>query len=98
MELSKLLIVYLLIINIISFLVMGIDKRKARKHAFRIPESSLFFLALIGGAAGSIVGMYLFHHKTRHLSFVIGMPLILILHILIGVWYYYYSPFTIKIM
>lgn len=98
MDLSRLFILYLIIINIISFFVMGIDKHKARKHAFRIPESSLFFLAIIGGAAGSSVGMYVFHHKTRHLSFVIGMPLILILHILAGLWYCYYSPFTIRFM
>ena len=98
MDLFRILIIYLIVINTISFLIMGIDKQKARKHAFRIPESTLFFLAFIGGAIGSIAGMYLFHHKTRHLTFVLGMPLILILHILAGLWYHYYSTFTIKIM
>lgn len=98
MDLLKIVILYLFLINIISFLVMGIDKHKARKRAFRIPESSLFFLAVIGGSIGSITGMYLFRHKTRHLQFVIGMPVILILQVLFGLWYYFYSPFIIRIM
>lgn len=62
---------------------MGIDKRKAIKGAFRIPEATLFIVALIGGSAGSILGMYTFRHKTRHLLFVYGMPAILILQILL---------------
>lgn len=60
---------------------MGIDKRKAIKGAFRIPEATLFIVALIGGSIGSILGMYTFRHKTRHASFVYGMPAILILQI-----------------
>lgn len=98
MSLLRIMVIYLIFINTVSFFVMGIDKHKARKHAFRIPESSLFFLAVIGGSAGSIAGMYLFRHKTRHLQFVIGMPVILALQILLCLWYCFYSPFTIKIM
>ena len=57
---------YLVIMNLIGFAVMGIDKRRAVKRLWRIPESTLFIVALIGGSLGSIIGMYFFHHKTRH--------------------------------
>ena len=56
---------------------MGIDKRKARKHAWRIPEKALFLCSLAGGSIGTWAGMYVFHHKTKHWYFVVGMPLIL---------------------
>jgi len=74
---------YLLLVNLIGFIMMGVDKRKAIKQAFRIPESTLFIVALIGGSIGSIIGMHTFRHKTRHWQFVYGMPIILILQILI---------------
>ena len=83
MNAITLIIVYLTVINFISFAVMGVDKYKARKRAWRIPESTLFVLALIGGSIGSIAGMHLFHHKTRHWYFLYGMPAILIVQILI---------------
>ena len=60
---------------------MGIDKRKAIKRTFRIPEATLFIVALIGGSVGSIIGMQVFRHKTRHWYFVFGMPAILIVQI-----------------
>ncbi|MBD5477380.1 MAG: DUF1294 domain-containing protein [Lachnospiraceae bacterium] len=78
-----LIILYLVAINFISFIMMGLDKYKAKKRAWRIPESTLFVLALIGGSVGSIAGMHLFHHKTRHWYFLYGMPAILIIQILI---------------
>ena len=74
---------YLLLVNLVGFALMGIDKRKAIKGAFRIPEATLFIVALIGGSIGSIIGMYTFRHKTRHFTFVYGMPAILILQIII---------------
>ena len=74
-------IIYLIIINLIAFLAMYIDKRKARYGKWRIPEQSLFFLALIGGSIGAIAGMYAFRHKTKKLRFSIGFPVILILQI-----------------
>ncbi len=76
------LIGYVIIINVIGFLLMGIDKLKARRRGFRIPEATLFIIALIGGSIGSILGMYLFRHKTRHRTFTIGMPAILIVQII----------------
>lgn len=72
---------YFIAVNMIGFALMGIDKWKARKGAFRIPESTLFIIALIGGSIGSIAGMYTFRHKTRHWYFVYGMPAILFLQL-----------------
>lgn len=71
-------ICYLLIVNIVAFFLMGIDKKKAQTGAWRIPEKTLFLSAILGGSVGAIAGMQLFRHKTRHRSFVIGMPLILL--------------------
>ena len=76
-----LIILYLAIVNILGFALMGIDKRRARKMAFRIPEATLFAIAIIGGSLGSILGMLLFRHKTRHWYFRFGLPLILILQL-----------------
>lgn len=75
--LPKLLLIYLLIINALGCLLMLIDKIKAKKKRWRIPEATLFLVAAVGGSIGSIIGMYTFRHKTRHMSFVVGMPLIL---------------------
>ena len=83
MNAITLILVYLIVINLISFAAMGVDKAKARKRSWRIPESTLFVLAIIGGSVGSIVGMHLFRHKTLHRYFVYGMPAILIIQILI---------------
>ncbi|HBA62548.1 MAG TPA: DUF1294 domain-containing protein [Lachnospiraceae bacterium] len=77
------LILYAIAVNVASLIVMGVDKRKAIKRAWRIPESTLFVLAIIGGSVGSIIGMHLFHHKTRHWYFLYGMPAILLLQIAI---------------
>lgn len=66
-----------MIMNILTFCLMGIDKHRARTRQWRIPERVLFGAALLGGSAGAWAGMYLFHHKTRHWYFVVGMPLIL---------------------
>ena len=79
------LIGYIIFVNILGFALMGIDKRKARKNAFRIPEATLFAMAIIGGSLGSILGMQLFRHKTKHLLFIIGMPVILACQIIIGI-------------
>lgn len=81
--------VYGIIINIAGFAAMGIDKSKARRKAWRIPEARLFLIALLGGSVGSVIGMYVFHHKTRHWYFVWGMPAILTVQ-LIAVFYLLY--------
>lgn len=81
MDVLLIIISYLVLMNIVAFALMGIDKYKAQKRTWRIPESTLFLFALFGGSIGSTVGMFLFHHKTRHWYFLYGMPLILILQI-----------------
>lgn len=79
---SKIILIYLLLINIGGFLSMYIDKRRAVKKKWRIPEKTLFLIAIIGGSIGSILGMHLFRHKTKHWYFLYGMPCILILQII----------------
>lgn len=68
------------------FILMGHDKRMARRGGRRISEAALFFLCIIGGSAGGILGMLVFRHKTRHVSFCLGFPLILILQTAVFVW------------
>lgn len=91
------IVLYLAIINLTGFMMMGIDKRKARKRAWRIPESTLFVIAFAGGSLGTTVGMHVFHHKTRHWYFLYGMPAILFLQIAIIV-ILIYSPIQFAII
>ncbi len=74
-------IIYLIIINIIGFFIMWLDKRKAEKGKWRIPEKTLFIITGLGGGIGTIAGMYTFRHKTQKLQFVVGLPIITILEI-----------------
>ena len=74
----QILCIYLLVINLVLFAMMGIDKYKARKGLWRIPEKTLFVTAILGGSIGGILGMKLFRHKTLHNSFRFGFPAILI--------------------
>lgn len=76
--------IYLLIVNAIGFLLMLIDKRKAIRRRWRIREKTLFLTAAIGGSIGSIMGMYTFRHKTKHLQFTLGMPAILIVQLILA--------------
>lgn len=82
----KILYVYLLFINLLSLFLMAEDKRRAKRHLWRIRERTLFTAAILGGSVGVLLGMYLFHHKTRHWYFVVGMPLILALQLVAGWW------------
>ena len=83
--LFNVLLVYLLIINAVGFVLMLVDKVKAKKNLWRIPEATLFLVAAIGGSVGSILGMYTFRHKTKHIKFIVGMPLILAAQIVIAI-------------
>ena len=74
---TKLILLYLLIINAIGFVLMLVDKHKARKNLWRIPEATLMSAAALGGSVGCLLGMYTVRHKTRHLKFTLGIPLIL---------------------
>lgn len=79
---TQLILIYLLIVNAIGFLLMLTDKYKARKNLWRIPESTLLLTAAIGGSIGSLAGMYTVRHKTKHLKFTLGIPLILLLQVI----------------
>ncbi len=78
---TETVLLYLVAINIIGFLSMAIDKKKAIRGAWRIPEARLFGYALLGGSLGSLCGMYTFRHKTKHSKFVLGIPAILVLQV-----------------
>ncbi|WP_455718052.1 DUF1294 domain-containing protein [Anaerosporobacter sp.] len=78
------ILIYLLIMNLIGFASMGIDKSKAKRGEWRIPEKTLFLIAILGGSIGSILGMNKFRHKTKHRTFKIGMPSILVIQLLIA--------------
>lgn len=78
----KLLLIYLIIINALGFLLMLIDKQKARRGRWRIPEATLMGVAALGGSIGSLIGMYTVRHKTRHIKFTLGIPAILALQLL----------------
>ncbi len=80
---TKNFIIYLIIINLITFLAMFIDKKKAEQSKWRISEKALFILAIFGGSVGGIAGMYIFRHKTKKKYFVIGFPAILIIEIIL---------------
>jgi uncharacterized membrane protein YsdA (DUF1294 family) len=83
---NLILLSYLLLANIVGFALMGIDKGKAKSGAWRIPERTLFLASLLGGSIGTWSGMYVFHHKTKHWYFVVGMPLILVVQIAVAVY------------
>lgn len=84
MTVLRIILYYLIAINAVGFLFMGLDKWKAKKRAWRISEATLLLVAALGGAIGSMLGMYLFRHKTRHWYFRYGIPAMLVVHILIG--------------
>ena len=82
----QVLIPYLIIINAISCILMLVDKYKAKKNLWRIPEATLMGFAAAGGSVGALAGMYLVRHKTKHLKFTVGIPIFLFIHILILTW------------
>lgn len=88
---------YFAVVNLLGFAMMGIDKRRAIKRLWRIPESTLFIIAIIGGSLGSILGMQVFRHKTKHWYFVYGMSAILLLQV-IAIIVLLRSPIEFSIM
>ncbi len=86
----KNIIIYFLTINLFGFLIMYIDKQKAKKGKWRIPEKTLFIVTALGGGIGTIAGMYTFRHKTQKIAFVIGFPLITILEIIAVIYYAFF--------
>ena len=83
---TKLLLGYLLGINVLAFLLYGFDKWKAKKNKWRIPEKTLFIVTALGGGVGTIAGMYTFRHKTKKLKFTIGLPALVILEIILVIY------------
>lgn len=81
----KILLVYLLVVNAADFLLMRSDKKRAANNRWRIRENTLILIAVFGGSLGAIAGMHMFHHKTRHPKFYVGLPLILALQIIASV-------------
>lgn len=92
------LLIYIGLVNLAGFAMMGIDKDRARRHKWRIPEATLFLIAGIGGSLGSIIGMYTFRHKTLHLSFKIGMPVIFVLQFAFLLFILFFSPLKFVIL
>lgn len=84
--LLKIVLVYLFIINATGFVLMLTDKIKAKKNAWRIPEATLFLTAILGGSIGSLLGMYTFRHKTKHIQFLLGMPMILAAQVILVIF------------
>lgn len=82
----KYVIIYLLITNVITFLLYGFDKWKAKRNKWRVPEKTLLMLAAIGGSIGAFAGMQVFRHKTKHIKFVIGVPVIFVFQVVL-VWF-----------
>ena len=80
------IVVYLLIINALGLTAMLVDKLKAERGSWRIPEKTLFMITILGGGVGTIIGMYLFRHKTKKLYFTIGFPVILLSEVFVA-WY-----------
>ena len=85
----KIAIVYLFVINVITFLIYGIDKQKAKKDKWRVPERVLFLFSFLGGSIGALSGMKVFRHKTQKWKFKIGIPFILILQIILSFYFMY---------
>ncbi len=85
------ILIYLLVVNLFGFFIMWLDKKKAEKGAWRIPEKTLFVITALGGGIGTIAGMYTFRHKTQKLNFVIGFPFITILEIIAAIYWIFFN-------
>lgn len=94
MEVFQMLLGWLLLVNFIAFVLMGLDKRRARREQWRISEKTLFLPAVLGGSLGAIAGMRLFHHKTKHWYFRYGLPALLALQVLLGLFLWKRAVFS----
>ncbi|WP_404404232.1 DUF1294 domain-containing protein [Jeotgalibacillus malaysiensis] len=83
---DTLFLLYYFVLSLVGFISMKVDKKRARNNEYRISEKTLWTIALLGGALGSWAGMNVFRHKTKHLSFRVGMPLLVILHSAFIIW------------
>ena len=83
---TKILLLILIALNLVAFVLYGLDKLKAKRGAWRIPEATLLLIAAVGGSLGALLGMELFRHKTKHWKFKILVPLFLAIHVALGVY------------
>ena len=83
----KTILLYLIAINVVTFLVYGLDKWKAKRDAWRISETTLLLLAAAGGSVGALLGMQIFRHKTKHVKFTVGVPVILLVQVALVIWW-----------
>jgi len=83
------MLIYLLLINALGFSLMLLDKFFAKKHLYRIPEATLMGVAVIGGSVGCLCGMYTVRHKTRHVKFTVGIPVIMAAQLALAAWYFF---------
>ena len=88
MTTEQLIVIYLVAINVVTFFMYGIDKWKAKRSKWRIPEATLLGMAVIGGSIGAWLGMRVWHHKTMHKKFQLGIPLIIVAQIALMIWYF----------
>lgn len=88
----KYLYLYLIVMDLAAFALMGIDKYRAIRHRWRISERALFLVAVLGGSVGGLLGMWVFRHKTRHSLFAIGLPLVLVIHLVL--FFVFLQPFA----
>ncbi len=98
MEVLSYIAVYLAVINLAGFISMGLDKNKARRNKWRIPEAALFLFAIFGGSIGCLLGMRTFHHKTQKPRFYIGIPIILGVQVLILLYFIVLAPLKFRIL
>ena len=90
--------VYLAVINLAGFLSMALDKKKARRNKWRIPEATLFLFAIFGGSLGCLLGMRVFHHKTQKPKFYIGIPIILGVQLVVLAYFAFLAPLEFRIL
>ena len=88
-SIAKIIVFYLVFINVLTFLLYGIDKWKAKRSRWRIPESALLGMAAVGGSVGAWLGMRIWHHKTQHKKFRYGVPAILVVQIVLLLWIFW---------
>ncbi len=98
MEVLSYIAVYLAVINLAGFISMGLDKSKARRNKWRIPEATLFLFAIFGGSIGCLLGMRTFHHKTQKPRFYIGIPIILGIQVVILLYFIFLAPLKFRIL
>jgi uncharacterized membrane protein YsdA (DUF1294 family) len=98
MEVLSYIAVYLAVINLAGFISMGLDKSKARRNKWRIPEATLFLFAIFGGSIGSFIGMRIFRHKTQKPKFYIGIPVILAIQVVAILYLAFLAPLNFRIL